>query len=137
VEVTPEEIKAERQLIFDTVAEHLAKQGGRAAAAVVQCDGLRVVCKYRGPNGTKCAAGCLLKDSEYDPGMEGKDVALIKLPKRLQPHVSLILALQRAHDLRQEGSDCAPIRDRLERIAHRWNLDSRILGTLTFPEVWK
>lgn len=29
-------------------------------------------CLYRGPNGTKCAAGHLIPDDKYDPKMENK-----------------------------------------------------------------
>ena len=29
-------------------------------------------CAYRGENGTKCAAGCLIEDEKYDNSMEGR-----------------------------------------------------------------
>ena len=29
-------------------------------------------CKYRGPDGTKCAIGCLIPDEKYTPALEGK-----------------------------------------------------------------
>jgi len=50
-----------RQEIFDTVAKHLLTQKVKSKAAI---------CLYRGPNGTKCAIGALIKDEFYDIEME-------------------------------------------------------------------
>lgn len=52
------------QEVFDTVVAHLRAQGCKAIV-----DG---ACKLRGPNGTKCAAGCLIPDSDYDPDWDNK-----------------------------------------------------------------
>ena len=35
---------------------------------------LGVKCRYRGPNDTKCAIGCVLPDGLYDPDMEGNGI---------------------------------------------------------------
>jgi hypothetical protein len=122
------------QTIFNTVVRHLAKQGKRAVTVEEDGSGLCVeVCKYRGPNGTKCAAGCLLKDSEYDPDMEGKPVGLIKLPKRLQPHEELLHRLQQAHDT---STTATYLIDNLRLIAEDFNLDTKVLGAVEFP-TWK
>lgn len=45
-----------RQEIFDIVAVHLIQQGVRSYDAGLD------LCLYRGPGGTKCAAGALLPD---------------------------------------------------------------------------
>ncbi len=45
-----------RQEIFDVVAVHLIEQGVRSY------DAGRDQCLYRGPGGTKCAAGALIPD---------------------------------------------------------------------------
>lgn len=47
------------QATFDTAAVHLLRQGERSMTD----DG----CKYRGPNGLKCAVGALIPDNAYDP----------------------------------------------------------------------
>lgn len=111
-------------------------------------------CRYRGPNGTSCAFGCLIPDSMYNAnGMESKSVQAIfdQYPevKALFPESrALIYALQLAHDRIDEykpfmdkdiHSDALSpdMKVRLRRIATDYNLDASILDKLTFPEVWK
>ena len=48
------------QEIFDTVVEHLRRQGHRAYKEEYGC-------LYRLENGDKCAVGCLIPDHLYDP----------------------------------------------------------------------
>jgi hypothetical protein len=55
------------QHIFTTVVLHLRNQGEPALAN----DNL---CRYRNGIGHSCAAGCLIKDSLYDPNIENKSV---------------------------------------------------------------
>lgn len=50
------------QEIFDTSVGGLIKQG---------CQSVDGVCRYRGPNGTKCAAGQLISDEDYERFGEG------------------------------------------------------------------
>ena len=54
------------QEIFDHVAKHLLKQGRQSR------DPDTDECRYRGPDGTMCAVGCLIPDGEYTPALEGK-----------------------------------------------------------------
>ena len=54
------------QEIFDKVAKHLLTQNKKAANEKGQC-------KYRF-NDLKCAAGCLIPDSDYDKKYEDKTV---------------------------------------------------------------
>lgn len=56
-----------KQDTFNIVAEHLLKQGDRAAA-----DGS--MCLYRAPDGKKCAFGVLIPDELYDPILENTTV---------------------------------------------------------------
>lgn len=46
------------QEIFDIVAKHLLTQGKKSVS--------RGFCSYRGNDGTKCAAGALIPDNQYD-----------------------------------------------------------------------
>lgn len=64
-------MEKEEQLraVFNTVRDHLLKQ------AVQAKDG--GTCMYRGPNGTKCAVGCLIKDEHYTPEIEGLGVVTL------------------------------------------------------------
>lgn len=32
-------------------------------------------CRYRGPDNTSCAVGCLIPDADYNPKFEGKAIA--------------------------------------------------------------
>lgn len=51
------------QAIFNKVATHLLTQNCLSA------DG--GLCMYRGPDGLKCAVGCLIDDDHYDRTLEG------------------------------------------------------------------
>ena len=57
-----------RQEIYNTVAKHLLTQG--VASRIERGPGTIPACMYRGPNGTKCAVGCLISDDEYKPELE-------------------------------------------------------------------
>ena len=54
-----------KQEIFNTVCEHLIKQGARSITDD-PC-----ACAYRSPTGLTCAIGCLIKDVCYTPELEG------------------------------------------------------------------
>lgn len=57
------EIPNDPQVVFDTVARHLLTQKMKS-----QDD--EGTCLYRGPEGLKCAAGCLIPDDKYSSTME-------------------------------------------------------------------
>lgn len=59
------------QEIFDKVAAHLKQQGFSATDGYGHC-------RYRGPNGSMCAVGCLIPDEYYCPSMEGLGVAYLQ-----------------------------------------------------------
>jgi hypothetical protein len=88
------------QDLFDKVAKHLLTQNKRAE------DPTTGLCRYRSPDGLKCAVGCLIEDDQYSAKMEGGSVSdLLKsgtlppsLEAELKPHRMLLIALQRVHD---------------------------------------
>ena len=89
---------ATAQQVFDQVVAHMIKQGERS----IQNGSM---CLYRGPNGLKCAAGCLIADDEYeeyfDKGADsggGNWSSMILNNSAPDYHASLIFQLQRAHD---------------------------------------
>jgi hypothetical protein len=55
------------QAIFDQVVNHLLTQN----AVSWDTNG---ICQYRGPNGMKCAVGCLIDDAYYHPDMEDMSI---------------------------------------------------------------
>lgn len=62
------------------------------------------MCKYRGPDGLKCAVGHMLSDEEYKPEMENVGVkSLVTLYKLdFSYDITLLRALQSAHDCTQD-----------------------------------
>jgi hypothetical protein len=84
------------QEIFDTVVNHLRSQGCKSEG---EFNGKKC-CFYRGPNGTRCAAGVLIPDDEYSPKMEHRLVDdLPFFSKYSERERSLIFFLQGVHDL--------------------------------------
>lgn len=96
-----------KQETFDTVVNHLRKQGVKAVANVVG----NAVCRYRAPGGLKCAAGCLIPDDRYNPALEGEGVhpsvdltlppcrlAVTRLIQELGHDLPLVSRLQTIHD---------------------------------------
>jgi len=88
------------QELFDTVATHLIKQGKKSFSKETG------YCLYRGPDGMKCAIGCLIPDSDYSIHFECNDLRQLlnsgKLPKNLVEEFtyckSMLEELQRLHD---------------------------------------
>ena len=86
------------QGLFDFVVAHLRKQGVKS-----RCD---LACLYRGPGGLKCAAGCVIRDDEYEGWMEGGAIEQVvsgaetpaSLRLRLGPHLHALSLLQQVHD---------------------------------------
>jgi len=76
-----------KQQVFDQVATHLLKQGKKSVS--------NGRCRYRGDEGTMCAAGCLIADDEYYDPMEGRDWSHNLFPRT---HNVLITDLQQIHD---------------------------------------
>jgi len=89
-----------KQEVFNTVSEHLIKQG---VAATI---GLK--CSYRTPAGLKCAIGCLIKDEFYTPALENHTILDITVQNALcnslgitglvPTDVGFLSALQDTHD---------------------------------------
>lgn len=80
------------QEIFNQVATHLLTQMKRS----VDDFGF---CAYRGSNGLKCAAGCLIADDEYFYDFEGfRWSHLVTIGKVSKKHKEMIKRLQYVHD---------------------------------------
>lgn len=88
-------LELSNQEIFDRVLAHMRVQ----RRASVDDDG---ACLYRGPNGTACAIGALIRDDEYTPEIEKKNVyTLLKGVDRMtvsEGRRSLLSDLQSVHD---------------------------------------
>lgn len=93
-----------KQETFDTVVAHLRNQGCKSEDDHGNC-------MYRGENGTKCAAGCLIPDDAYSPTLEGSGIfqrngemsACGTILRELGHDLHLVSELQNVHDARDVG----------------------------------
>ena len=104
--------EASAQSIYDQVKAHLLSQNAKS----IKDD----KCVYRGPNGLKCAAGCLIADDEYKPKMDKCGSWYGLKSENLVPdeHWELILKLQEIHD----WYDVEEWKQKLEELAVTYNL---------------
>lgn len=125
-------MKMSNQEIFDRVATHLFTQGMQS----IETRG----CLYRGPNGTKCAVGCLIADEDYDPEMDSPHrethVMALKtsgfLPPYLQSaNLTLLRELQDSHDGSANWASRDALRQRLENVVKFFNLDDSCIRNQT------
>lgn len=126
--------QATMQQVFDQVATHLLTQGKQAlmaSSALLKAQMLGIefvaatVCAYRGENGTKCAAGCLISDDEYVQHMEGNSWRELVEQGLVPGHLlTLIARLQSIHDhhFPEEWKDS------LERTAKDFGLSAQVLN---------
>lgn len=101
------------QQVFDKVSLHLLQQGKRSS--------VRRKCLYRGPDGLKCAIGCLIDDTHFDPKME--NVSVCALMERFDlgfvvDSPGLLYELQRLHDF----NDPKYWKRKLRELAQRYHL---------------
>ena len=110
---------ATAQEVFDQVVNHLRQQGEKS----LNKNG---VCCYRHTDVdkiTKCAAGCLISDEEYDQELMEKTMWRPASHSWIpEEHESLICDLQIIHD----GCDVDDWEDRFELLAGRHGLNYTI-----------
>lgn len=111
--------EASEQEVFDQVAEHLLTQMARSENDEH--------CLYRGPDGLKCAAGCLIADSEYNADMDGLHGVgwhtFIEKHNVTNSHKDLINRLQFVHDHYLPDMWLGHLR----RVAKAWGLNDSVL----------
>ena len=83
-------------------------------------------CRYKTPDGLKCAVGCLIPDELYNEKMEGSMVNRISEELEfLKPHVPMLMGLQLIHDNEEywdeKGINKAG-RDQLDFVARMFSL---------------
>lgn len=82
------------QEVYDHIVSHLRKQGCRSQSVIHG----KTTCAYRGDDGTMCAAGACISDSEYSKDMEGVGYYNVAREARCLAHYDLISWLQDVHD---------------------------------------
>lgn len=109
--------------LFDKVVDHLLKQNAKSETSPGG------FCKYRGPNGLKCAVGFLISDAAYSESIECKSVVDAKVKAALaksrvsitEDNINMLSELQYMHD-RYEVSEWAIVAARLRENLIRQNL---------------
>lgn len=103
------------QQTFTLVRNHLLKQGKKAID-----DGGN--CRYLAPDGSKCAAGCLIPDGKYDQAFERKEVPTIVRQNGFSDwfghNPRLVLLLQYIHDCERPSA----WDQRLSDLAKEWGV---------------
>lgn len=84
-----------KQETFDEVVAHFVTMKRPSV------ESMHGMCAYRGPNGEKCFAGCLIPDTDYDIRMEGARACVPEIAEVLVKNgyeVGFVDALQGCHD---------------------------------------
>lgn len=100
---------------FNKVALHLITQNEKSTDHIG-------ICRYRGPNGLTCAAGCMIPDELYESRMEMQTwPTIVKSIPELEKHLDVTLGyeLQRIHDA--YSVDIWP--EKLKELAEELNLE--------------
>jgi hypothetical protein len=122
------------QEVFDKVVTHLIAQGVPSQSVVEDAEVDVPVCLYRGPEGAKCAVGCLIPDDIYHSDMEGKVVYTLGVhDERISvllglgstSRLKLLERLQGAHDSFFGSVDS--LVNQLRYIANDSNLNTKVL----------
>ncbi len=127
-----------KQELFNKVATHLIQQGKPAAEITdSEATGKQVACFYRGPEGTKCAVGCLISDEVYTEELEGFGSKNMYVQQALKQSgvnldddsLALLSQLQTVHDSSVHSLDyLETIKGLLESTAHDFKLDTEVLN---------
>ncbi len=114
--------EATTQEVFDQVSQHLLTQKQRSVSRS------ETLCSYRGDDGLKCAAGCLIDDKEYSPSMEGLPwISLVRYGFANGSHLLLIEDLQNIHD----GFQPEEWKQKLIDVARKYILNTNKLNNET------
>jgi len=115
----------DQQLVFDTVARHLLSQRRRAIG------GVENNCKYKTPEGLRCAVGCLIPADRYSPAIEGAKASRSVVTERIDPKYGPVLCRDEAllTDLQQvhDGYLVSSWPQELRAVADRFRLQHSVL----------
>lgn len=110
-------IVSDTQKTFNTIVDHLYKQGCASVNDAGQC-------LYRGPNGTKCAIGCLIPDDIYTKSMEGISLVFIGLKFDCLTTKYVCMEMRRVHDDSKNASHYDDyLNERIMKVAREYNLE--------------
>lgn len=110
--------EATEQEVFDQVATHLLEQDEQSFVGTI--------CAYRGDDGLKCAAGCLIADDEYSREWDEYGINWSELVNKglVSPaHDTLVAKLQAVHD----GYNQDYWKSQLAKVADYFKLNTQVL----------
>lgn len=112
------------QEVFDACAKHLIEQGKKSE------DG-RGMCRYRGPNDLKCAAGIFISDEAYEANrgkLEERGWHGVSQTIGLgYAHCELVQYMQRVHDDAVPGNFVGSVVSSLRELASLRGLNTNVL----------
>jgi hypothetical protein len=111
------------QEIFDTVSDHLFKQGKRSSD--------NQYCRYHGEDGLKCSVGILVPEEDYFPEMDqgNKTIKTLintyedKFPEWMKENLGLLCELQSIHDKQYHWENSKKMLDALTATALAYDID--------------
>ena len=115
------------QEAFDKVVTHLVAQGRQSMNGSLGC-------RYKGPDGMKCAVGCLLPNTwRPEEGLSWLDLCDNNKNYEDLANVGLLQNLQEAHDIKLEYN--APTWrvqwvDHMRKVAKTYKLSTKLLAKL-------
>ena len=124
--MTTEQGKNQRS--FDMAAVALVKQGKPSAVSNGRSG---VTCQYRGPDGTRCAAGWLFEGEvgkDFEEGASCVEDRVSELLRANGHDPDFALCLQRAHDIVAAHPNWVPAwSTEMHRVAKEWALSTEVL----------
>ena len=101
--------KLTEQDILNIAANGVLEQGTISGTKNIAGPGTSYFCKYRGPNGLKCAAGHVILDEDYDPEMDDfdNDCGISTIILRYEQLSSLYKFQELLDNLQKWHDDCA------------------------------
>lgn len=112
------------QEVYNTVAQHMLKQNEKS---VTELPDIGNACAYRGRDGLKCAAGCLIPDEVYNCSFENITwFDLVEYHRFPEDHMKLISDLQTIHDVYQPYY----WRNSLASLAASYSLNTDVLNAI-------
>lgn len=115
------------QELFDFCATAIINQG---VPSITE----RGLCKYRSPDGNKCAIGHLIPDDKYSPRMEGSLATakhVFSATGLKEVHMDLVHSIQECHDIASEIYErdfLFAFKSHMRRTAVKYGLSYQILG---------
>lgn len=92
------------QEVFNTVAEHLLRQGAKSGVPSSFCGMNRFSCRYRAPDGKRCAIGICVPDDVYSENWENTTIRTVAKDDPLR--YAKVFGTEVSSDLLEQLQEC-------------------------------